>query len=90
MRKKSSQVGLTAALNEIHYPTAYLKPINTHYTLSEGQNGKLYGSGPDPFPPPRKKGKGVATRDYPEVGLVKKLTGRTFVLVGDTARANPT
>ena len=25
---------------------------NTHPTLGEGQNGKLYGSGPDPFPPP--------------------------------------
>ena len=44
--------------------TAYLKPINTHPTLGEGQNGKLYGSGPDPFPPPRNKGKGLATRDY--------------------------
>ena len=29
--------------------------INTHPTLGEGQNGKLYGSGPDPFPPPRNK-----------------------------------
>ena len=27
--------------------------------MGEGQNAKLYGSGPDPFPPPRnKKGKG--------------------------------
>ena len=27
--------------------------------MGEGQNEKLYGSGPDPFPPPRnKKGKG--------------------------------
>ena len=34
---------------------AYLKPMNTHPTLGEGQNGKIYGSGPDPFPPPRNK-----------------------------------
>ena len=38
-----------------HWLPAYLKPINTHPTLGEGQNGKLYGSGPDPFPPPRNK-----------------------------------
>ena len=29
--------------------------MNTHPTLGEGQNGKIYGSGPDPFPPPRNK-----------------------------------
>ena len=41
-----------------HWLPAYLKLINTHPTLGEGQNGKLYGCGPDPFPPPRnKKGK---------------------------------
>ena len=34
---------------------AYFKPMNTHPTLGEGQNGKIYGSGPDPFPPPRNK-----------------------------------
>ena len=34
---------------------AYLKPMNTHPTLGEGQNGKIYGSGPHPFPPPRNK-----------------------------------
>ena len=34
---------------------AYLKPMNTHPTLGEGQNGKIYISGPDPFPPPHNK-----------------------------------
>ena len=38
-----------------HWQPAYLKPINTHPTPGEGQNGKLYGSGPDPFPPLRNK-----------------------------------
>ena len=39
---------------------AFLKPINTHPTLlCEGQNGKLYGSGPDPLLPPRNKREGV-------------------------------
>ena len=60
-----------AAYNEIHYPpgsqvalTLAVKPINTHPTLGEGQNGKLYGSGPDPFPLLHViKGKGSATRD---------------------------
>ena len=47
-----------------HWLPTYLKPINTHPTLGEGQNGKLYGSRPDPFSPPRNKGKGSATRDY--------------------------
>ena len=28
-----------------HWLPAYLKPINTHPTLREGQNRKLYGSG---------------------------------------------
>ena len=50
---------------------AYLKLINTHPTLGEGQNGKLYGSGPDPFPPHAQlKGKGSSTRDYAEEGVV--------------------
>ena len=35
------------------------KPINTHPTLGEGQNEKLYGSGPDPFPPPLNKRESV-------------------------------
>ena len=49
-----------------HWLPAYLKPINTHPTLGEGQNGKLYGSGPDPFPPPRnKKGKGRLRESTP-------------------------
>ena len=48
MRFIICQVALTLAAR-------LLKPINTHPTLGEGQNGKPYGSGPDPFPPPRNK-----------------------------------
>ena len=39
---------------DLRCPT-YLKPINTHPTSGEGQDGKLYGSGPDPIPPLRNK-----------------------------------
>ena len=46
---------IISRLSKRHWLPAYLKPINTHPTLGEGQNGKLYGSGPDPFPPPRNK-----------------------------------
>ena len=46
---------LQAAWSLCPWLPAYFKPINTHPTLREGQNGKLYGSWPDPFPPPRNK-----------------------------------
>ena len=45
---------------------AYLKILNIHPTLGEGQNGKLYGSGSLLR---AIKGKGSATRDYAGKGL---------------------
>ena len=50
---------------------AYLKPINTHPNLGEGQNGKLYGSGPDPFLPPRNKRERVGYARLLYVGLAE-------------------
>ena len=78
--------GHTAYYNPIHFsgyqasyvamviPT-YLKPINTHPTLGEGQNGKLYGSGPDPFPPPRNKRERVGYARLGRGGVCQPLYG---------------
>ena len=49
----------------------YLKQINTHLTLGEGQNGKLYGSGPDPFPPPRNKRERVCNARLLKTGMAE-------------------
>ena len=59
---------------------AHLKLINTHPTLGEGQNGKLYGSGPDPFPPPRNKRERVGYARLQSLSYALFLTTLSFVV----------
>ena len=54
-----------------HWLPVYLKQINTHPTLGEGQNGKLYGSGPDPFPPTRNKRERVGNARLLKTGIAE-------------------